>query len=130
VQADARLEATKIEAERDRTLMEIRARGKQEVEQLRSETDKLTRQVKAEAKVTVAKNDAKAVEALGAVEQKAGAQLKVKRQYDLEMENVQTWGQMAKNSNILIATEVNSFAAQLFSVEQLASIAKKEVKSE
>jgi hypothetical protein len=56
---------------------------------------------------------------------KASGQLKVKRQYDLEQENVQTWVQLSNNSNVLISGESNSFAAQLFAAEQLAAIAKK-----
>jgi len=47
----------------------------------------------------------------------------VKRQYDLEMENALVWNQLSKNSNVLIAGDSNSFASQLFSAEQLTSIA-------
>jgi len=79
LQADSRLEYTKVDAEKDRSLMELKARGKQETEKLRSENEKYSRQVKAEAKVIVAENEAKAVEAIGAMEQKASGQLKGKR---------------------------------------------------
>jgi regulator of protease activity HflC (stomatin/prohibitin superfamily) len=123
LQADARLDSTKVDAEKDRALMELRARGKQETEKIKSEADKYSRQLKAEAKVVVAQNEAKSVEQLGEIEQKASTQLKVKRQYDLEMENALVWNQLSKNSNVLIAGDSNSFASQLFSAEQLTSIA-------
>jgi hypothetical protein len=97
-----------------------------EVQKILAETDKTIRTIRSNATVVVAENDAKGVEVLGDAEQKAADKLKAKRKFDLEMQQIQLWSELSKNSNILISGDGehgnNALVNQLYSLQQLSGI--------
>jgi len=123
--AEGKFEAAKITAEKDKQVSSVRAKGESEVNRMRVETDKYVRQVKAEAKVLAAENNAHGLEVLGEAEQKAADKLQVRRKFDLDMESIEIWNHLARNSNALITSGTSAesaLGAQVFGMQQISNL--------
>jgi len=106
--AQGSLEAVKTDADKARVVLEVKAKGAAQVARLKAEADKYVREVKSAARVTVAQNNSRAIEHLGTVEAQSADKLKYKRRYELQMETIELWNQMAKNANVFISAEADS----------------------
>jgi regulator of protease activity HflC (stomatin/prohibitin superfamily) len=124
--ADGRFEVAKLTAEKDRIILETKAKGQSEVQKNLAETDKVCRMLRSNATVNVAENDAKALETLGEAEQKAADKFKAKRKFELELQQIQLWEELSKNSHLLISGDGenanNSLVNQLFALQKLTGI--------
>jgi len=126
IQADGRTTSLKFQAEKDRVILEVKAQGDRDSQKLKTEMDKYVREVKSQAKVVVAQNNAKATEVIGDAEQKAAEKLKVRRKFDLELEQVEIWNQLAKNQNVFITGDSeNSLMSQMYNFQQISNLVSK-----
>jgi len=103
--AQGRLEANKIDANKDKSIMETKANGAAQVALSKALIDKYTKEVKSAARVTVAQNNSQAIEYLGTVEAETAEKLKYKRKYNIQMETIELWNELAKNTNVFISAE-------------------------
>ncbi len=95
---------------------------------MKLEAEKYSRQALAEAKYVVAENDAKGVVSLGVAEAEAAKKMKFKRQYDLSMEYVELFNNMAENADIMISGEdnsQNSFGSLMVAQQMIGAASKK-----